>query len=100
MTGKQTDCNRQHEISRGDFVVSLAGRDQGRTFIVAEVCGDGYVLLVDGKLRKVDKPKRKKLKHVSYAGGRCSEDASTLTNRKAAAEIRRFCESGLQATVS
>ena len=84
----------------GDFVVSLAGRDRGRTFIVTEVCGDGYVMIVDGKLRKVDKPKRKKLKHVSYAGGRCSENVETLTNRKAAAEIRRFCELGLSETVS
>ena len=100
MTGMRTDCDKQHEISRGDFVISLAGRDQGRIFIVADVCGDGYVLLVDGKLRKVDKPKRKKLKHVSYAGGRCSVDTSTLTNRKAAAEIRRFSESGLAPTVS
>lgn len=99
MTGKHTEYEKQHEISRGDFVISLAGRDRGRTFIVTEVCGDGYIMIADGKLRKVEKPKRKKLKHVSYAGCSC-DGVETLTNRKAAAAIRRFCESGLPENVS
>ena len=46
MTGKQTDCDKQHEIAR-EISLSLAGRDRGRTFIVTEVCGDGYVMIVE-----------------------------------------------------
>jgi ribosomal protein L14E/L6E/L27E len=92
MTAKRTESDMQRSIKQGDFVVSLAGRDRGRTFIVTGICGDGYVLIADGKLRKVEKPKRKKLKHLSPAGGSCP-DTDKLTNRKAKAEIRRFRES-------
>ena len=51
------------EISKSDFVLSLAGRDQGMLFFVLDTDGV-YVSLVNGKERKVEKPKRKKLKHI------------------------------------
>jgi len=43
-----------------------AGRDKGRRFAVIGIEEDEYVLLADGKRRKVEKPKRKKLKHVRF----------------------------------
>ena len=51
------------DISKSDIVISLAGRDQGKLFYVIDVEGD-YVLIADGKGRKLEDPKRKKLKHV------------------------------------
>ena len=51
------------EISKSDLVLSVAGRDQGMLFFVLDTDGV-YVSLVNGKERKVEKPKRKKLKHV------------------------------------
>ena len=51
------------EISKSDLVLSLKGHDQGMLFFVLDTDGV-YVSLVDGKERKVEKPKRKKLKHV------------------------------------
>ncbi len=51
------------DISKSDIVVSLAGRDQGKLFYVIDV-EDNYVLIADGKGRKLEDPKRKKLKHV------------------------------------
>ena len=51
------------DISKSDIIVSLAGRDKGKFFYVMEVDGE-YVLLADGKGRKLENPKRKKLKHV------------------------------------
>ena len=39
------------------------GRDKGLYFIVVEV-SDNYVYLVDGSVRKIDKPKKKKIKHI------------------------------------
>ena len=48
----------------GTIVVSKAGRDAGRPFTVLEWDGGAYVLLCDGDLRKVQKPKKKKTKHV------------------------------------
>ena len=51
------------DISKSDIVISLAGRDKDKLFYVMEV-EDNYVLLADGKGRKLENPKRKKLKHV------------------------------------
>lgn len=51
------------DISKSDIIVSLAGRDKGKFFYVMDV-EDNYVLIADGKGRKLENPKRKKLKHV------------------------------------
>ena len=51
------------DISKADIVISLAGRDQGKLFYVIETDGT-YVTIADGKGRKLENPKRKKLKHV------------------------------------
>ena len=51
------------EISKSDSVISLAGHDKGKLFYVIDTDGV-YVTLVDGKQRRVEKPKRKKLIHV------------------------------------
>ena len=48
---------------RNRIVFSKQGRDKGRAFVVIS-CDDEYVYLVDGKLRLLDRPKKKKLKHV------------------------------------
>ena len=47
----------------GCIVQSLAGRDKGKLFLVVGV-EENYVYLVDGDIRKVENPKRKKIKHV------------------------------------
>ena len=52
-----------NEFQIGQIVFSKCGRDQEKPFIVVSIEGE-YVYLVDGKLRKVDKPKLKKKKHV------------------------------------
>lgn len=54
------------DISKSDIVVSLAGRDKGGLFYVLETDGT-YALLADGKTRKLERPKRKKLKHIRFA---------------------------------
>ena len=51
------------EISRSDLVQSVAGRDKGMLFFVIDTDGV-YVSLANGKERRVEKPKRKKEKHV------------------------------------
>ena len=49
----------------GQLVVSLAGRDKGCICaVVGEPDEEGFVLIADGKVRKVEKPKKKKLKHL------------------------------------
>lgn len=48
----------------GQYVVSMAGRDSGRPFIVIKIVDDNFLMIVDGDLRKVDNPKLKKIKHL------------------------------------
>lgn len=80
----------QSEIEKANIVQSTAGRDRGKYFFVLELCGD-YAFLVDGKLRKVEKPKSKKLKHMRLVGesdsrvaGKIRGDAKVLNS-----EVRR-----------
>ena len=51
------------EIKVGSVVRSKAGRDKGDFFIVLAM-EDNYVYMANGELRKVDQPKKKKLKHL------------------------------------
>ncbi len=52
------------ELSAGDIVYSLAGRDKDKIFIVLEVLDETMALVANGDLRKVQKPKKKKIKHL------------------------------------
>ena len=53
------------EIAKSNIVRSDAGRDKGKLFYVLETQGE-YLLLADGKSRKVESPKRKKRRHVLF----------------------------------
>ena len=53
------------EIAKSSIVRSDAGRDKGKLLMVMAVQGE-YLLLADGKSRKVESPKRKKRKHVLF----------------------------------
>ncbi|MCL2387170.1 MAG: RNA-binding protein [Defluviitaleaceae bacterium] len=81
-------------MTRGTIVFSKKGRDKGRAMVVLE--DDGiYLTLVDGKLRTLEKPKKKKAKHVQPTNtqvemqpvGRALQDADI---RK---QLRCFVES-------
>ena len=51
------------KFEKGMLVKSLAGHDAGELYIIVETDAQ-YVYLVDGKIRTLDRPKRKKRKHV------------------------------------
>jgi len=50
-------------IKIADIVISLNGRDEGKRFFVVGT-QDEYSLIADGKGRRLEKPKRKKNKHL------------------------------------
>lgn len=54
---------RSLEYQIGQVVYSKCGHDKGDVLLVASVNGE-YLCLVDGKCRTLEKPKRKKKKHV------------------------------------
>ena len=45
--------------SKGQVVFSKSGRDKGKAFIVYDY-NEEFVFIVDGVLRKLEKPKKKK----------------------------------------
>lgn len=47
----------------GMTAVSLAGHDKGKTYVILSA-DENYVYLVDGSIRTLQNPKKKKLKHV------------------------------------
>ena len=51
-------------IGIGQIVKSIKGRDKGRFFIVIGKFDKDHLLIVDGDIRKIDKPKKKKIKHL------------------------------------
>ena len=51
------------KITEGLVVKSKAGRDKGDLFIVIRTEGE-FLYIANGNLRKVDRPKKKKLKHL------------------------------------
>jgi ribosomal protein L14E/L6E/L27E len=54
------------DIKVSYIVKSLAGRDSGKLFIVIGFENENFALLSDGKLRKLEAPKKKKIKHISF----------------------------------
>lgn len=47
----------------GQIVKSTAGRDCGELFIILDI-EEAYVYIADGKRRRIESPKKKKLKHL------------------------------------
>ena len=57
------DPDLPDNMNISDVVVSTAGHDQGQIFYVVST-DDQFLFLANGKDRTLDKPKRKKRKHV------------------------------------
>lgn len=62
-----------------NLVQATAGREQGKYFFVLETDGE-YLLLADGKSRRIEAPKRKKQKHVRFI----AESAAPVARRSEA----------------
>ena len=48
----------------GQIVRSVAGHDKGGIFFVIKNIDDDYVLVADGDLRRIEKPKKKNIRHL------------------------------------
>ena len=55
-------------IEVGSVVRSLAGRDQGRLFVVIQEVDSDFVMVANGKLRGMDRLKKKRRKHLKPTG--------------------------------
>ncbi|MGI6130010.1 MAG: RNA-binding protein [bacterium] len=52
------------EFQIGRVVRAKAGRDKGKFFVIVDRIDHEYVLIVNGRTRRIDKPKKKKIKHL------------------------------------
>ena len=79
------------KIEKAYIVQSVAGRDKGNPFLVKEVVSDEFILLIDGKGRRVDKPKLKKQKHVTFLDENHTRTGDKIRNGEKVtnAEVRR-----------
>ena len=82
----------------GRVVRSTQGRDEGRYFIVLEVIDENFVRMADGLTRKLDHPKKKKIKHLRPKPILVNVDGSTLPNKHLQdSDLRRYLrENGLE----
>jgi ribosomal protein L14E/L6E/L27E len=83
-------------IQVGQYVRSKAGRDKNHIFIVLEVIDHEFVLVADGDVRRIESPKKKKIKHL-YEYKQISDvvrekktDDKKLTNLMIRKEIEKF----------
>ena len=77
-------------ITTGDVVVALAGKEKNQIFVVLSV-NEKFCFLVDGDRLKLSKPKKKSLKHVQKASkDKFSESELAAGQEKTNAAIRKF----------
>ena len=85
------------DVEAGSLVFSEAGRDKGGLFLVLERQGE-YCFIADGRGRKAENPKKKKLKHLRSAGETISSLKSKIdigdrpTNTEIRKSIREFAD--------
>ncbi len=83
-------------VQLGSIVFSLAGRDSGRFYIVTEILDDSYVMIADGDIRRLKKPKKKKIKHLKATGEKSDKirekllDSKTIYDAEIYSIIRKY----------
>ena len=85
------------DVDTGSLVFSEAGRDRDGLFLVLEKQGE-YCFIADGRGRRAEKPKKKKLKHLRSTGETAASLKSKIelgekpTNTEIRNCIREFAE--------
>lgn len=67
-------------IEIGSVVRSMAGRDQGRLFVVIQELDSDFVMVANGKLRGMDRLKKKRRKHLKPTGTVVGELRDRIAN--------------------
>ena len=79
-------------ITIGSVVRAKAGRDKDKLFVVLRV-EDGFAFIADGRRRKAEAPKKKKLIHLAATHTTLADTMDT--NRKIRKALRDFSEGTL-----
>jgi ribosomal protein L14E/L6E/L27E len=78
------------EFKTQTVVLSLAGHDKGKLFAVLGNEGENFVFIADGRRRKVQKPKKKKVKHLKALGELELINPASATNRELLCALRNY----------
>jgi len=83
------------KIRPGQVVKSTAGRDYGNLYLIYQVLDDRYVEVVDGQHRRVEKPKKKNIRHLKLLNHQAEEILVALQNHEKVSnqEIRKVLKS-------
>ena len=74
-----------------EVVKSVAGHDSGKLYCVISR-KDGFALVVNGKTRKLERPKLKKEKHLEPMNIEFTEETENLTDKKIRRLLREIAE--------
>ncbi|QGU96900.1 RNA-binding protein [Clostridium bovifaecis] len=76
----------------GRVVYSKVGRDSGKAFIILDKIDDNYVSIIDGDLRKVEKPKKKKIKHLNITNDVIEDIKKLIISKESLsnAEVKKY----------
>lgn len=75
------------KIVKGIVVKAVAGRDKGGFFVVSDFADDAsYVMIADGKRRKLESPKKKNLRHLRFTN--TVIDINDITDKKLKMALR------------
>ena len=76
----------------GFFAYSLAGHDKGQIYLIIDETKD-YVYVADGRIRTLDRPKKKNKRHIQVIKINDSHtDISSITNEDIKYLIKLYCK--------
>ena len=78
-------------VALGQIVVSRAGRDAGKKFVIIKMLDSQFVEVSDGDLRRMERPKKKRIKHLNITEQKAESLGEKLKSggRITNAEIRK-----------
>lgn len=84
-----------NSVAVGRIVIAKAGRDKGRALVIVQIVDDAYVRVADGDLRRLEKPKLKKVKHCALTNHLLDlssegQDFSEWTNKRLLNALKDF----------
>ena len=84
----------RYPVEVGSFVISKAGRDEGRLFVVIQEVDADFVMIANGELRKLDRLKKKRRKHLKPTGRVAEELRARLADGRPVldCELRSWLE--------
>ncbi|MEG6616917.1 KOW domain-containing RNA-binding protein [Peptococcaceae bacterium 1198_IL3148] len=70
------------DLQVGQLVCSTLGRDKGKVYLVIGLTDVNRVLVADGKVRRIENPKKKNIKHLQRIAATSEEIVNKISNQQ------------------